>query len=246
MEVKTNVGLVEYCTKQLGNPYWYGTWGKIGTIDLLTKKSKQYPSQYTAARIAIAKAKHLGLKVHDCVGLIKGYLWTEGLTGTAVYNKATDKNVGGMLKICSETGLIANIPDTPGILVFKETSHVGIYIGDGYIIEAKGFNEGVIKGKLSADNDWNKWGKLSLLTYKTKEVNPYAEPTKDLKKGSRGTGVKWIQWYLDKYGYDLGKYGIDGDFGTLTLKAVKAFQKANKLTVDGIVGKLTRAKFKSL
>ena len=40
-------------------------------------------------------------------------------------------------------------------------------------------------------------------------------------------------------GYDLGKYGADGKFGKQTEAAVKAFQKDNGLTADGVIGKKT-------
>ena len=55
-----------------------------------------------------------------------------------------------------------------------------------------------------------------------------------LKKGSRGTEVKKLQEQLNKLGYNCGK--VDGIFGSRTESAVKAFQKANGLVVDGIVG----------
>jgi peptidoglycan hydrolase-like protein with peptidoglycan-binding domain len=74
---------------------------------------------------------------------------------------------------------------------------------------------------------------------------PYAEPDKNQKKGSKGEGVKWLQWMLCACGYDVGKAGIDGDFGSATLSAVRAFQKAEALVVDGIAGKLTRAALKA-
>jgi len=46
---------------------------------------------------------------------------------------------------------------------------------------------------------------------------------------------------LDRMGYDLGSYGVDGDFGSATEAAVKSFQSDHGLTVDGIVGKNTWA-----
>lgn len=58
-----------------------------------------------------------------------------------------------------------------------------------------------------------------------------------LRNGSRGTQVKVLQWLLNENGYNAGK--TDGIFGENTLKAVKAYQKAKGLTVDGIVGKNT-------
>lgn len=61
-----------------------------------------------------------------------------------------------------------------------------------------------------------------------------------LRNGNSGTQVKVLQWLLKENGHDPGT--IDGKFGANTLKAVKAYQKAKKLTVDGIVGKNTWAK----
>lgn len=72
---------------------------------------------------------------------------------------------------------------------------------------------------------------------------PYPEPTKLIKKGDTGTGVKWLQWYLIKRGY-LRQSELDGDFGKITLGAVCAFQLENKLAVDGVCGAKTRAALK--
>lgn len=46
---KTNTGLVAYAKANIGNPYWYGTFGQVGTQTLLDSKRKQYPSFYTSA-----------------------------------------------------------------------------------------------------------------------------------------------------------------------------------------------------
>ena len=60
---------------------------------------------------------------------------------------------------------------------------------------------------------------------------------KTLRNGSRGTQVMVLQFLLNAKGYSAGN--ADGIFGTKTLAAVKAFQKANGLSADGIVGKQT-------
>lgn len=57
-----------------------------------------------------------------------------------------------------------------------------------------------------------------------------------LQKGSEGNTVKALQALLIGYGYSCGSSGVDGDFGAATDKAVRSYQKANKLAVDGSVG----------
>ena len=60
-----------------------------------------------------------------------------------------------------------------------------------------------------------------------------------LKKGSSGESVKTLQKALTNAGYGTA---IDGKFGSITEECVKAFQKANGLVADGIVGAKTWAK----
>lgn len=62
-----------------------------------------------------------------------------------------------------------------------------------------------------------------------------------LKYGSQGTAVKDMQTKLIALGYSCGSCGADGDFGSGTLAAVKAFQQDYSLDVDGIYGEKTAA-----
>ena len=61
---------------------------------------------------------------------------------------------------------------------------------------------------------------------------------KTLRVGSKGTQVKVLQWLLN-HTTDYTSGVVDGIFGTKTLAAVRSFQQAKGLTVDGIVGKKT-------
>lgn len=66
---------------------------------------------------------------------------------------------------------------------------------------------------------------------------------KVLRKGAKGDNVEALQLLLIGYGYKMqnnGKtYGADGSFGAATDNAVRAFQKAKGLSVDGICGPKT-------
>ena len=59
-----------------------------------------------------------------------------------------------------------------------------------------------------------------------------------LKYGSRGDAVRKLQQALIDQGYLKGS--ADGVFGNKTENAVRAFQKAKKLKVDGLAGKKTQ------
>jgi hypothetical protein len=52
-----------------------------------------------------------------------------------------------------------------------------------------------------------------------------------LRKGNKGSYVRELQGLL--------KIAADGDFGLGTESTVNAFQSANRLTVDGVVGSAT-------
>ena len=81
------------------------------------------------------------------------------------------------------------------------------------------------------------WAKL----YDATPVNVTPVTTQPmLRTGSRGDAVRKLQELLNALGYDCGS--VDGIFGSKTYAAVLAFQKANGLAADGIVGSLTWGK----
>lgn len=89
------------------------------------------------------------------------------------------------------------------------------------------------------------YDKMSNAEYKNTAVCPYAETSAILRRGMRGDKVKYLQWMLNNNKKHKVTTAIDGAFGPSTESAVIAFQKANGLVPDGIVGKLTWGKLKS-
>lgn len=63
-----------------------------------------------------------------------------------------------------------------------------------------------------------------------------------VKKGSKHAHVKVLQRLLIGSGYSVGSSGVDGSFGPATDTALRKYQKANGLTVDGSCGPATWAK----
>ena len=73
------------------------------------------------------------------------------------------------------------------------------------------------------------------------EAKEYALGERLLKHGAEGADVKQLQQYLIQLGYDLGKWGADGEFGDATELAVMAFQGDHKLGMDGQYGPKSHA-----
>lgn len=67
-------------------------------------------------------------------------------------------------------------------------------------------------------------------------VSAYASTV--LKVGSRGSEVKTVQTTLQELGYYTYP-SITGYYGSITASAVRRFQKANGVTADGVIGKIT-------
>ena len=135
---KTPAGLVQHAQKALNEKWWYvwGTFGNVLTESLLESKAKQYPTYNGGANKAIHR-KHLGQTACDCVGLIKGYcMWNDAMD-KPVYRSDLDYNTGMMYNAAKVKGPIGTIPDRAGICVYMQ-GHVGVYIGDGWVIECAG------------------------------------------------------------------------------------------------------------
>ncbi len=227
-----------------GARYWYGTCWYRATDELLARKKRQYPAHYTQTRMA-AYESHVtaGRMVCDCVGLIKGFFWTGNGAGANVYraNNCPDTSADGMIGLCGETGAMASLPETRGAVLWKK-GHIGVYVGGGMAVEARGFSYGVVRTK-EAGRGWQKWGYLpdSMLAYGGQAVP--AEPM--LRRGMCGDAVERMQALLIAWNKAaLPLWGADGDFGAETRNWVMRFQKARSIEIDGIVGPVTWGRLK--
>lgn len=174
--MKNNVQLVEYCNKlyNAGARYWFGTFGQIASNSLWKVKKQQYPSQYKSSRDKqIKKDIEEGRIVTDCSGLIKGFMMTRD-NGQIVYTPSLDLGANTYYNRATEKGTIKTMPDIPGLGVWKE-GHIGVYIGNGEVIEARGFDYGVQKYKLS-DRPYTKWLKIPGLEYTSIPESPQPVP----------------------------------------------------------------------
>lgn len=237
---KTNLYLVEYCLEQVGNPYWSGGFGQIATKDFYNQNKNRLNYGAWEGDYAL----DVGMKVHDCNGMVKGAMWCDGPNvgwkqGQYQINGLGDWGVDEMYKQCSEKGTIKTLPELPGVLLFnKSFSHMGIYIGDGKVVEARDHNRGVQLNALKDRQSFELWGKLT-------SCFDYIKPVQTEPKRAFEDEIKAFQKWLNKtYGENLA---VDGGCGPATKKAaIKAMQielnkEGEKLVVDGGCGPLTKA-----
>ena len=111
------------------------------------------------------RSNGLGGRTADCVGLIKGYGWLDPETLTIGYgtNGMPDIGANQMYHSASVSGTIDTIPDMPGLAVWFN-GHIGIYVGNGYVIEASGTKKGVVKTELDG-RGWTHWLEIEYIDY---------------------------------------------------------------------------------
>ena len=196
----------------------------------------------TDSKIKQYGQKWVGKRVADCSGL---FSWAFNKLGSymchgsnTMWNKYTvDK--GNLVKGKRSDGK----PLKPCTALFKlkdgdDRYHVGLWTGTK-IIEAKGTAYGVVSSsKLS---DWDEWGELKYVKYEEDNAMSNTEtgityPT--IRQGVKGDIVTMMQDILSKNGSTLQ---VDGIFGSGTASALRAFQKAHGLEVDGVCGPKTWA-----
>ena len=143
--------VVEYCESRVGCGYLYGTSGQQCTQALIDQQKAQYPE----IDVNIVK-KWIGKQVYDCAGF----------TRMAMLN-VDIKIVSGAssqwrMTKWVEKGTIDTLPRNKVCILYRQTSptvmqHTGIYCGNGYVIDARGSEQGVIKTKVESYK-WTHWG----------------------------------------------------------------------------------------
>lgn len=116
------------------------------------------------------------------------------------------------------------MPDIPGVLVFMP-GHVGVYVGNGKVIEARGHAYGVVQTDLNK-RGWKEWGKLNWIEYTEEntmfEVDQGREAIEYLIKQGRITNkeqalhkldlIKNEEWTYIKWANDVLKLKeLEGD-----------------------------------
>ena len=175
--------------------------------------------QTEAAKFGFDPAKVTKAVNTDCSALVRVCLAFAGITVPNIHTAT-------MVDILMKTGMFELITDAN-----HTTKPDFLRTGDILVTRTKGHTVVIL-------NDGVKAG-TTATPATTTSASGTSRPT--LREGSKGNDVKDMQGMLVSAGGDLGKWGADGSFGPATLAAVRAFQTANGLSVDGVVGPKTWA-----
>ena len=176
-ESKNNHDLAAYAIQAWENNWGYvwGTYGNVLTESLFEYKKEQYPDG-VGNYADFIEENWLGRRTADCVGLVKGYGWldTSDMTIGYAVNGMPDYSANQMYQAAKDAGVLNadygsldTMPEVVGLMLWKK-GHVGVYIGNGYVIEAMGTRKGVVKTEL-AGRGWQGWCKLPYINYLEEE-----------------------------------------------------------------------------
>ena len=168
LHTATAASLVRHAKRcrDMETAYVWGGLGEIITLQDLEQKRSMYPDHYPEEvwqRLTGLCGR--GVRGFDCTGLIKNYLMG-GIHGFR-YDPEQDRNSEMLLKTAACKGAMDTMPEEPGICLYME-GHVGIYIGNGDVIEATAnprFGNGVVQTRLS-DRQWSAWFSCPNIRYR--------------------------------------------------------------------------------
>lgn len=252
-----------WLNEQIGCPYIFGGTMHECTPDYRRTQMRNYEkyADLITNNCQILKSTGSGRPISTC----SGCKWAINGKGRPAYDCAqlvrfAMKQIGIILvsganpqwlkTAFAVTGDIADMPKDMMCIVYrkdpdKKMHHTGMYMGNGYVIHAKGHNYGVVKEKLESIKFTHFAIPAGL--YTNAELRNHGfEPgfnLPTLRRGAAGESVKKFQ-----NGMKTLKYAVlvDGIFGEASEKVAKTFQKEHGLTVDGVVGPKTWAVFVSL
>ena len=151
--------------------YIYGTWGRVWTAQL--QQAWSQPSRTNWQKTKQYGSKWIGRMVTDCSGLVRRACYNLGQqVAHHSHYLYTDycRNKGKLVNGRRSDGTLPRA----GSLVFLNNKqgrkhHVGVYIGDDTVIQAKGTQYGVVTSNLA---HWDAWGQLRCINYDDRAEEP--------------------------------------------------------------------------
>lgn len=170
--LKNNIGLTNFAFNALTckSGYVYGAVGQTILLPFLQKQQQKFSgverANLTGEQVNDIYLNFGGRPGFDCSGLIKAYSWLNESTGefsSKQQGALPDCTADGLYDAAEIKGNLSAMPDTPGLVVHM-SGHVGVYVGGGEVIEARGNRYGVVKTKLEG-RGWQHYLQVPTLVY---------------------------------------------------------------------------------
>lgn len=202
-------------------------WGYVlsGNGEMYSKSTAEYwaktrnkPSTFKGTPYdyyVVGCARWFGHRVADCSGLIVACV-------RMANPKYADTKANTFYSQSARKGAISTIPEIPGLGVWK-SGHTGVYVGNGKVVESRGYKYGVVITNLKS-RPWTNWYEIRGVDYSAQEVNEV------INKFSGEAVIKEAQETMIFLGF---KGGMDesklGQWGSKTESALGDFQASVNL-----------------
>lgn len=226
----------EWAISKVGCPYIFASNGQICMPAFRQRQEANKPAyavnikRYCPVRSAKQSScngcQYKDKQSYDCSGLTKE---AAKLIGINMPHGASSQWKGDYWDL---KGPVARMPMDKVCFVYNAMDaadpmgHVGIYLGDGTVVDARSHAKGVLRTSLLS-YAWDHFGILKGMYDEAVDAVLY------LAVGARGQDVENLQRRLNEAGFDCGL--VDGIFGPKTANAVKALQTYAQLLSTGIV-----------
>ncbi len=234
--------------------------GGSGSVSITTGTTLQLNSEGTAVSTLQQKLKNLGYYTAEVTGhygektqaAVRAFQARNGLTADGIagaktltaINNASKGTTSSSSGSTSGTTLSVGSTGTAVRNLQMNLTTLGYYYGDitghfGSMTQAAVMKYQKAKGLSQTGTATPTLQSRLASETGTGSKSSYSVASTSLKQGDSGSSVTALQTALTKLGYYYGD--ITGNYGALTAKAVKRFQEANGLTIDGIAGSKTIA-----
>jgi hypothetical protein len=234
----------ECAISKVGCPYIFASHGEKCTPAYREKQQKSKPDYaanikkycpiLSGKQVACNGCKYKDKPSYDCSGLSKE---AGKLIGITLPHGASSQWKGDYW---DEKGAIDQMPLHTVCFVYNAMDsadpmgHVGIYLGNGYVVDARGHASGVMYSPLSS----YAWDHFGILKGTKEEGGEIVSEPSCLTIHCKGFAVEKLQNLLNNAGFNCG--AVDGIFGPRTEAAVKQLQAVYHLPESGIVDEATQ------